>query len=146
VILVQSHAILGSNSVRFFYFSAFKLFKQQLSAKCRFLFNLSTLCSFHKLFPLFGLVRARTSQKSFLQVHRCLYICSNITPSHLSCPTSFSICNLPPEYQYVPPLGCRTGGVYLRGLRVGYRQVRVQVDILLPMANPYPTCGFPGIW
>ncbi|KIK79761.1 hypothetical protein PAXRUDRAFT_36357 [Paxillus rubicundulus Ve08.2h10] len=26
------------------------------------------------------------------------YIHSNIAPSHLSCPTSFSICNLPPEY------------------------------------------------
>ncbi|KAG2046041.1 hypothetical protein BDR06DRAFT_977775 [Suillus hirtellus] len=28
------------------------------------------------------------------------YICSNIVPSHSSCPTSFSICNLPPEYRY----------------------------------------------
>ncbi|KIO10550.1 hypothetical protein M404DRAFT_21461 [Pisolithus tinctorius Marx 270] len=28
------------------------------------------------------------------------YIWSNITPSHSSTPTSFSICNLPPEYRY----------------------------------------------
>ncbi|KAI0275964.1 hypothetical protein BC826DRAFT_1114245 [Russula brevipes] len=27
------------------------------------------------------------------------YINSNITPSHSSCPTSFSICNLPPEFR-----------------------------------------------
>ncbi len=30
---------------------------------------------------------------------RFSYICSNIMPSHSSCPTSFSICNLPPGYQ-----------------------------------------------
>ncbi|KAG1846632.1 hypothetical protein F4604DRAFT_1688312 [Suillus subluteus] len=28
------------------------------------------------------------------------YIRSNIAPSHSSCPTSFSICNLPPEFRY----------------------------------------------
>ncbi|KAG2351109.1 hypothetical protein BDR07DRAFT_1502581, partial [Suillus spraguei] len=28
------------------------------------------------------------------------YIRSNIAPSHSSCPTSFSICNLPPKYRY----------------------------------------------
>jgi len=31
--------------------------------------------------------------------NRFSYICSNIAPSHSSCPTSFSICNLPPEYR-----------------------------------------------
>jgi hypothetical protein len=31
--------------------------------------------------------------------NRFSYIRSNIAPSHSSCPTSFSICNLPPEYQ-----------------------------------------------
>ena len=30
--------------------------------------------------------------------NRFSYICSNIALSHSSCPTSFSICNLPPEY------------------------------------------------
>ena len=37
--------------------------------------------------------------------------------------------------------GCRTGGVNPHGLRVGYRRVRVGVDILLPDQNPYPTRG-----
>jgi hypothetical protein len=32
---------------------------------------------------------------------RFSYIHSNITPSHSSCPTSFSVCNFPPEYRYV---------------------------------------------
>jgi hypothetical protein len=32
---------------------------------------------------------------------RFSYIRSNIAPSHSSCPISFSICNLPPEYRYV---------------------------------------------
>jgi hypothetical protein len=31
--------------------------------------------------------------------NRFSYIRSNIAPSHSSCPTSFSICNLPPEYR-----------------------------------------------
>ena len=31
--------------------------------------------------------------------NRFSYIRSNIAPSHLSCLTSFSICNLPPEYR-----------------------------------------------
>ena len=31
--------------------------------------------------------------------YRFSYIRSNIAPSHSSCPTSFSICNLPPEYR-----------------------------------------------
>ena len=31
-------------------------------------------------------------------INRFSYICSNITPSHLSCPTSFSIHNFPPKY------------------------------------------------
>jgi len=33
--------------------------------------------------------------------NRFSYICSNIAPSHSSCPTLFSICNLPPKYQWV---------------------------------------------
>jgi len=33
--------------------------------------------------------------------YRFSYICSNIALSHLLCLTSFSICNLPPEYQWV---------------------------------------------
>lgn len=32
---------------------------------------------------------------------RFSYICSNIAPSHSSCPMSFSICNLPPEYRCI---------------------------------------------
>jgi hypothetical protein len=36
-----------------------------------------------------------------LCVCRFSYIRSNIAPSHSSCPVSFSICNLPPEYRYV---------------------------------------------
>ena len=32
---------------------------------------------------------------------RFSYICSNIVPSHSSCLMSFSICNLPPGYQYI---------------------------------------------
>jgi len=32
---------------------------------------------------------------------RFSYIHSNIVPSHSSCPTSFSVCNFPPEYRYV---------------------------------------------
>lgn len=32
---------------------------------------------------------------------RFSYISSNIAPSHSSCPTSFSICNLPPEFRSV---------------------------------------------
>ncbi|KAG2141058.1 hypothetical protein DEU56DRAFT_734574 [Suillus clintonianus] len=32
------------------------------------------------------------------------YIRSNIAPSHSSCPTSFSICNLPPEYRFLRPI------------------------------------------
>jgi hypothetical protein len=63
VILVQSHAILGSNSVHFFYFSTFKLFMQQLSAKFRLLVNFQTFSTFWLLFGLFGLVQAHTSQK-----------------------------------------------------------------------------------
>jgi hypothetical protein len=47
---------------------------------------------------------------STMAFHRCRiyaslvrfsYIWSNIAPSHSSCPTSFSICNLPPEYRCV---------------------------------------------
>jgi hypothetical protein len=34
-------------------------------------------------------------------ISRFSYIRSNIAPSHSSCPVSFSICNLPPEYRYV---------------------------------------------
>src|SRR5216683_6251733 len=32
---------------------------------------------------------------------RFSYIHSNIAPSHSSCPTSFSVCNFPPEYWYI---------------------------------------------
>jgi hypothetical protein len=43
-------------------------------------------------------------------------------------------------------IGCRTGGVNPHGLRVGYRRVRVRVDILLPLQNPYPIRGYGGYW
>jgi hypothetical protein len=44
----------------------------------------------------------------------------------------------------VPMLGIVAGRVNPRGLRVGYRRVRVRVDLLLPGQNPYPICGYHG--
>jgi hypothetical protein len=43
-------------------------------------------------------------------------------------------------------LGNCTGRVNLHGLWVGYRQVGVGVDFLLPAQNPYPICGFHRYW
>src|SRR5712691_8692 len=42
------------------------------------------------------------------------------------------------------PLGIVTGRVNPRPVRVGYWRVRVWVDILLPVKNPYPSHGYRG--
>jgi len=57
---------------------------------------------------------------------RFSYIHSNIAPSHSSCPTSFSVCNFPPEYRYV----------FLPHLL--YRPLIFQVPHVKPLMHEHP--------
>ena len=49
-------------------------------------------------------------------LYRFSYITSNIAPSHSSCPTSFSICNLTPEFRY------RTSNLLLTSILPGPKE------------------------
>ncbi|KAG1736838.1 uncharacterized protein EDB91DRAFT_1055457 [Suillus paluster] len=59
------------------------------------------------------------------------YIRSNIAPSHSSCPTSFSICNLPPKYRY------RTSNlISLTAMEAWHQGTNRIVSILNPQIYP----------
>jgi hypothetical protein len=63
-------------------------------------------------------------------------------PSLPQSPSNSSKCaHPPPHYHTQTNLGCHTGEVNPHRLQVGYRQVWVRVDILLPLQNPYPARG-----